>query len=138
LLAYPSPLFVDLVNLPAASHHIGIARGVGSLGNYLARTEGPTKLGRSRCRWVCANNAPFKRLSSAQACAARARVNLRFRHGCMRGLIEEVRFALDSPLEESGFELLVPFPGLVPACASPMTRDPMWRVSERPLFSERD
>src|SRR6202040_1561045 len=76
-------------------HHIGIASGVGSLGNYLARTEGPTKLGRSRCRWVCANNAPFKRLSSAQACAARARVNLRFRHGCVRGLIEEVRFARD-------------------------------------------
>jgi hypothetical protein len=35
-------------------------------------------------------------------------VNLRFRHGCMRGLIEEVRFALDSPLEGRGFEPSVP------------------------------
>src|ERR1700738_1125081 len=31
-----------------------------------------------------------------------------------------------------------PPPGLVPAYARQMTRHPMWRISERPLFSERD
>ena len=29
----------------------------------------------------------------------------------LRGILEEVRFALDSPLEESGFELSVPLQG---------------------------
>jgi hypothetical protein len=41
-----------------------------------------------------------------------------------------------SLLEADGVELLVPPPGWVPAWARPMTRNPMWRVSERP-FSQK-
>ena len=51
---------------------------------------------------------------------------------------EKVTAESDSPAEEAGFELLVPLQDLVPAYAGQMTRNPMWRISERPLFSERD
>src|SRR6476646_1407254 len=49
-----------------------------------------------------------------------------------------IRSSSDSPLEEAGFELLVSLQDWCPPCAGPMTRNPVWRVSERLLFSGRN
>jgi hypothetical protein len=48
------------------------------------------------------------------------------------------RWFADSPAEEAGFELLVSLQDWCSPCAGPMTRNPVWRVSERLLFSGRD
>src|SRR5258708_3808663 len=50
--------------------------------------------------------------------------------------LEQVRNRL--PAGGSRIRTSGPPPGLVPACAGQMTPNPMWRISERPLFSERD